>query len=255
MGSTPKHPIDVAADENAPTNPVLDYKFLEPTTERFPMVAINAAALLKTHVNTRESWLQVMSRPLQAAIELAAADLNIELTPHDGGFDFACAPITHSKNCIGECRHAEYHEGKARIQVDTGLEDPKMVLHVLLHELIHAFCPEDGHRGRFPKIMKRLNSVGKMTESNYGYEQMAWFDMLLDNIRPWAEVHKPFAVTPRGQRGKGSRLIKCECLSCGFVMRTTRKHIDANNAKYGGDGHILVCPTCVLYADPMVVYE
>ena len=94
-----------------------------------------------------------------------------------------------------------------------------------------------------------------MTESNYGYEQMAWFDMLLDNIRPWAEVHKPFAVTPRGQRGKGSRLIKCECLSCGFVMRTTRKHIDANNAKYGGDGHILVCPTCVLYADPMVVYE
>jgi hypothetical protein len=225
MATTPNKPIDVAADENAPTDSCL-VLFLEPTTERFPMVVMSSHAKKHTHINTREAWIQEMSGPMDAAIRFAAEDLGIELEPHEGGFDFACAPITHSRRCIGVCRHAEYHNQKARIQIDTSIEDPFLMCHILLHEMVHAFLPSDGHRGRFPKIMRRLNSVGKMTASNYGWEQMAWFDMLLDNIRPWKEVHpKPFKVTPRGQRGKGSRLIKCECpyADCGAIMRVSQK--------------------------------
>ena len=248
--ATQPEPIDVAGNATVAELKIIDALIGENNRTLFPMTVMSIP--FKT-ITTREEWLQVVSQPLCQAVQFAADVLEIDLNPDDAGFDIAVAPFS-TKKTLGKCRYAFGANGKTRIQLCTSIESPIVAVHVLLHEIVHYYTHGDGHRGRFKHIMKRLNSEGRMTATSAGEDQTNWINEIISLLRPWEEVHVPFKVTPRGKRGKGSRLIKCECLQCGFTMRTTRKWIEANNERFGGDGHILVCPTCVYDADPMWIH-
>jgi hypothetical protein len=203
---------------------------------QFPQINLVAKKKMK-RVDTREAWLHEASYLCVAAIKKTAADLNIELTEPKNGYDVSMAPIT-SRRCIGLCYGAsDCRDEKARIVIDVSLECPVRVIHVLLHELVHAYTNGDGHRGRFPKIMKALGSEGKMTATVEGELQAEWIsERVLTLLPEWSSVHSVWSFKRRGQRGKGSRLVKLQCMCCGCIFRMSNKWIE--------EAHALSCPCC-----------
>jgi hypothetical protein len=195
--------------------------FFEPTTDAIP---------------SREGWLNTMSQVLGQAINHAAGIMGITTTapiPTDQDdhhamlhFDITVAP-TNVRRCVGLCRSHHGHENKARIQICPSIECPIEVAHILLHEMVHAFTQGHGHRGNFTKIMKFLDSNSPMTATTAGDAQSDWLTIVLQYFPEWSDVHKPFLVTPRGKRGKGSRMIKVgPCPNCECVFRLSKKWLD-----------------------------
>ena len=204
-------------------------------------------------INTREEWLQVAATIMQPWLDMAVEAENevrririnndvetepIELLHPPLGFDIAVAPV--SPKALGTCRRSEFAENRARITISpklTGDEfknrynlkfgnDAVYLVHVLLHEMVHAYTEGHGHRGYFKAIMKRLNSIGKMTATHPGELQAHLISTrVLPFLPRYNELHVPFDVTPRGKRGKGSRLVKLET-DCGLILRASRTVAD-----------------------------
>lgn len=117
-----------------------------------------------------------------------------------------------------------------RMSVELGGRGKKdescRVADVLLHEMLHTCARHHGHRGAFKQLATALGLTGPMT-ATYATEDL--------RLRIWDDVvtrlgrypHKAVRLVPRGQRGKGSRLIKCTCPACGFNFRTTQKWLTA----------------------------
>lgn len=204
------------------------------------------------NITTREEWCmtacQIMKPWLDQAVvaeqeirrirDSNGVDVVIELLNPPNGFDVAVAPIeTKKRGCLGICRHASKHGDRARIQINPSLSgdeftneysiphgnDAVYLVHVLLHEMVHAYTEGHGHRGYFSALMKRLNSAGKMTATYPGDLQSHLIStQVLPFLPRYTDLHVPFEVTPRGQRGKGSRLIKLTT-DCGLILRASAK--------------------------------
>lgn len=139
-----------------------------------------------------------------------------------------------------------------RMSVEMGGRDTKAdscrVADVLLHEMIHTLARFHGHSGAFKQIATTMGLEGRMTATTASEDlRLRIWDGVVSRLGryPHAKVH----LTPRGQRGKGSRLIKCTCPGCGFNMRTTRKWL---NAGFAVQGHIscpLGCPAPMVHPD------
>jgi len=146
-----------------------------------------------------------------------------------------------SGNALAHCHYAHatgnnYHE--IRMNVTLGgrrtKDESSRVADILLHEMIHTMAIRCGHRGSFALIARTVGLKGALTSTTAS-------DELRDAI--WTQVvtrlgkypHKAVKLIPRGQRKKGSRLIKCICPKCEFNLRTTRKWLDK------AQGH-LYCP-------------
>jgi hypothetical protein len=178
----------------------------------------------------------------------------------DGGFTKGRALAhVHYDSATGNGKH------EIRMSVELGGRktkgDSARVADVLLHEMIHTCATRHGHGGAFALIAKNIGLEGRMTATVAGKQL---------STRIWDEVvstlgrypHAAVELIPRGQRGKGSRLKKCECLQCGFNFRTTGKWILENrrlNATLQGVSidkiprPVFYCPTCTTAAPPMVV--
>ena len=117
-----------------------------------------------------------------------------------------------------------------RMSVELGgrknKDESSRVADVLLHEMVHTCAVHHGHKGAFRVIAQTMGMKGKMTAT------VASDDL---RLRIWDDVvtrlgrypHASVRLIRRGQRGKGSRLIKCLCPKCGFNFRTTQKWINA----------------------------
>ena len=200
---------------------------------------------------TREEWLNQASKWARVFIETTAFRHGIEIEWPEGDFDLAVAEIEGKglKNAIGVCRQSYASEGRARIRICPSMDDEVYIVHVLIHEMVHACTEGDGHRGRFPRLMKALGSAGNPTATIAGPEQSETIMAeVLPYLRPYGEIHIPYKVLKRGERGKGSRLKKIECECCGIIMRASRMVCDVVN---GGpcpamvdlspcDGHLVV---------------
>jgi len=166
---------------------------------------------------------------------------------------FACSLMGGGMTKSGELAHIHYAHAtgnkydEIRMSVELGGRGKKdescRVADVLLHEMIHSCARFHGHKGAFKQIATTMGLTGKMTATvaTDDLRLRIWDDVVSVLGRyPHAKVH----LTPRGQRGKGSRLIKCVCPSCSFNFRTTRKWI--LKAYEGGKG--MACPIgCDVY--------
>lgn len=133
----------------------------------------------------------------------------------------------------------KFHEIRMGVHVGGRAlkNDSCRVADILLHEMIHTCAPRAGHGGAFKQIAHTLGLVGKMTATTASEElRTAIWEQVVSVLGKYP--HAAVKLTPRGQRGKGSRLVKVTCPVCAFNMRTTRKWI----VKAYEENEGLLCP-------------
>jgi len=138
-------------------------------------------------------------------------------------------PSKSIRKRIGEAWSPEVSpNGTYETFISPILDDPIRVLDVLTHELIHhAVGVDKGHGKAFRDCALSLGLEGKMTATYAGEELTKRLNAIVEKLGPYPHG----AIQPSDNKKKqGTRLIKCECPSCGYVARTTNKWIDTYGA-------------------------
>jgi len=167
--------------------------------------------------NTREDWLTAYmeaARPLWAARGVPIPD-NVRI-----GLGFAYG----TRKAIGQCwGSAASKDGAFEIFISPVHTSGLKAADTLCHELAHAVdgC-KNGHKKPFVDICHKvglLKGGGKNAHGEGCPEWHEWSDAILAALGPFP--HAAMDVTlPTKQ---GTRLLKAECESCGFVFRVTAK--------------------------------
>lgn len=124
---------------------------------------------------------------------------------------------------------------------------------LMLHELAHAEnnvlgikdCSGRQHNKKFKAMAERLGLLVHDRDKlvGYGFTDLAdGAKTFLAKIKFDTTIFQAYRGGGTGKRGKvGSRLIKCECSECGYVVRTTNKWLEESGA-----------PLCPCNTQPMV---
>lgn len=169
--------------------------------------------------DTREAWLQRLVAKLRPWYEG-------ELPEHvhvSVGF----SSKGKRSNRVGECWHPEASaDGAPQVFVHPGVADGIEVAAIVVHELIHACRPDAKHGAGFRAVAVRLGLGGKMTATTYGEELRAKLVAIVEKIGPYPHPQLSSGISSNGPK-QTTRLVKLECESCGYTVRTSQKWIDA----------------------------
>uniref|UniRef100_A0AAU7VHV8 Transcription elongation protein n=1 Tax=Dinoroseobacter phage vB_DshS_R26L TaxID=3161158 RepID=A0AAU7VHV8_9CAUD len=182
----------------------------------------------KTPFKTREEWLVAFTK--RARVEFKKHGYEI---PENVRMAVGFTSTGARGKRIGECWTDEASEdGAFEIFIDPKLGDPSRVADVLTHELIHATVGiEAGHKKPFVDCMNAVGLVGKPTATVAGVDWHKWADPILSDLGPLPHA----AIKPgNGKKKQTTRMIKCECVNCGFTFRTSAKWLE--------NGEDLRCP-------------
>lgn len=175
-----------------------------------------------TFHTTREAWLTAAVRALTPVLEATGA--SVPPVRVSVGW-----PGGRGKKqaVIGQCWAAEASaDSVAQVFISPVLSDPALVLSTLLHELVHAVdSNKSGHRGQFARIARAAGLEGKMTATVASDALSARLQPVIDGLGTY-----PHAALRAGSQGahkpQGTRMLKVECMHCGYTVRTTQKWID-----------------------------
>jgi hypothetical protein len=174
---------------------------------------------------TREQWLAKAAVKLTRRIEAAGFKMP-EKVRYTCGFPSKSA-LAKKRQRIGECWDAGCSkDGTFEISVSPTQADATRVLDILLHEMIHsAVGLECGHKGNFKKCAVACGLDGKMTATTAGPELAKDLTKLAEQLGPYphAKLEGRKSNAPKKQ---GTRMLKLECVDCGYVARTTKKWIE-----------------------------
>lgn len=137
---------------------------------------------------------------------------------------------------VGECwdKASSGDKERAHIFIIPTLTDPVEILHILLHELIHASVGNAcGHRKEFRKVAVELGLKPPMTATTPSEPLKRVLEGLSKELGEYP--HPGLKPMPRGL--KGSRLIKVECFSCGCILRMTNKWLETVGTPTCGCGN------------------
>jgi hypothetical protein len=187
---------------------------------------IEIPGLSKIHAN-RETWLLAAVEELDALIldETGAAKAPVRVScgwPSTGAIKRANAKSRR----IGECWHSGASgDGTREIFISPALDHPVEVVGVLLHELIHAYLPEEvGHKAPFARIARAVGLAGKPT-ATFVEAETDLAETIVEIIRRLGEYpHKVLDRAPRTP--EKTRMLKVECPCCGYILRTARKNLE-----------------------------
>jgi hypothetical protein len=159
-------------------------------------------------------------------------------------------------HALGLCYAKSSSTGNKRvIEVDRETDDLWETIDTVAHEVTHAVLDEnEGHKGRFPKLVKDLFKLGGKPTSTRPTEEMKelFYDFLVAN-----GGYPHIAFRPR-HRKQTTRMVKVWCtdFTCvggteksmlqgiGFIFRASSKAIQ--NAVDAGRS--LTCPVCMATA-------
>lgn len=169
---------------------------------------------------TREAWLQDVTeriRPWYEEVGITVPAVRIGV-----GFTSKGARSTR----VGECWHPEASDdGVPQVFIHPGYNDPEAVAAVLVHELVHAAIgPGKKHGPEFRRPAVALGLEGRMTATTPSPALLARLAPVLAEVGPY-----PHGALRPGSSGsstgpkQGTRMLKCECPVCGYMVRTTRK--------------------------------
>jgi hypothetical protein len=185
-------------------------------------------------IDTREAWLT----------EAACIILEGTILPKCPGAQMPPVRITvgwpkgsrGGQKAIGQCFvRAASTDGVNEVFISPEIDDPMVILPVLVHELLHAVLDcQDGHRGRFAVYARSCGLEGPLTATHAGKALAADLAGLADALG--AFPHSKMDVSHR--KIAGTRQLKVSCGACGFVARTSLMQI---MRWQGGDP---VCPVC-----------
>ena len=119
-------------------------------------------------------------------------------------------------------------DGAHETYISPVLDDPVEVLSVLVHELVHhAVGIEAGHKAPFKRLATSVGLEGKMTATHAGETLTAELGIMAEELGPYPHGKMDLG---QGKKVQTTRLMKCECLECGYVVRTTAKWLDLYGA-------------------------
>lgn len=144
-------------------------------------------------------------------------------------------PYRGKKDTIGQCWDSIASSDKhfeIFITPKLAADDSARILDVLAHELCHAVAgSKAAHGPKFKAVAISVGLQGKMTCTTAGEELGAWCAAFVKKHGPCPSGR----LNPLDRVGKqGTRLIKCECETCGYVVRTTKKWLDEAGAPHCG---------------------
>lgn len=186
------------------------------------------AALASNSPATREEWLLIFAEAMRPHIKTLAG-LDLPLFRVTCGFPSIKGLITAKGYRAGECWPASLSDDNhAEIFISPVIDDVRDVARILSHELLHAALPQAGHNRTFQKAARDIGLTKPYTSTPTTPQFWEWCEDELGQMPPYPhaklQAHKsrPIAA-PKKQT---NRQMKCECKSCGYVARTTRKWID-----------------------------
>lgn len=170
---------------------------------------------------TREQWLNEFTRRARPVFKARGYTIpdNVRVSV---GFTSKGA----RSNRIGECwsSHAS-EDGVFEIFITPAIGDASRIADIHTHELIHATVGlEAGHKKPFVDCMRAVGLIGKPTATLAGPGWHEWADKIIDSLGPLP--HAALKAGGNGQKKQTTRMIKCECGTCGFIMRTSAQWIE-----------------------------
>lgn len=190
---------------------------------------------MEQNFDTREAWLTAGALRVAEHIH-SASGLTVPATLRIG---VGWPAKGKRSNTLSECwpRKAS-DDGVNEIVMRTTVREPVELLAVLTHECIHAALNcEDKHGGRFKKAHAALGFEGGAKTSTPGLALRGTLELLAQELGeyPGTRGLRDGADSSAGKK-QTTRMLKCECDTCGFVFRTTATWIEAAN-------YALRCPS------------
>lgn len=167
--------------------------------------------------STREDWLLAAVVALTPAF--AAQGLTVPAVRVSCGF-----PSNAKRSgAIGECWSAKASNDRTvEILVSPTVDQPRAVLEVLVHELVHA-CGHMNHGARFGKacMMMGLMPTGSSWKSTKGDST---FDTRYQAVLSGLGAYPHAKLNMRAEvKTQATRMLKALCPSCGYTIRLTAK--------------------------------
>jgi hypothetical protein len=125
---------------------------------------------------------------------------------------------------IGECWSPDNAADKrSQIFISPMLEAYDDVLATLAHELVHAVVGLQAKHGKvFKQCALAVGLTGKMTSTEASEALQATFATWLPDLGAYPHA----GLSAMSRTKQSTRLIKCQCSECGYVVRTTAKWIE-----------------------------
>lgn len=170
----------------------------------------------------RQEWLESASLKVRSLFEAKGFDVPEKIRVSIG---FPKGGGGGSKK-IGQCWSPSASSDKySEVFISPELKDSVRILGVLAHEFVHATVGcEAGHKGPFKRCAEAIGLTGKMTATTEGPSFVTWAQTVTQVI---GQYPAGALASMASQRKQTTRLLKCECGSCGYTVRTTQKWIDA----------------------------
>lgn len=164
----------------------------------------------------RQAWLEQAVKQLRPYFKIWGATIPDTLRVSIG--------FTSTRKHIGECYYSTASsDGHREIFVSPVVADSAGLLGTLAHELCHAALPDgEGHGKAFRALATRIGLEGKMTATTTGERLKVWVDAFIGD---WGE-YPAGSITRSSMKKQKTYLVKVECLSCGYVARTTSKWLE-----------------------------
>lgn len=180
-------------------------------------------------MSTRETWLIDAVAALEGAFFEAAVPVRVSV-----GWPSTLG-LSKRKRRVGECWKPEAtKDGIPHIFISPIIEEPVIVLSILLHELIHSRHPDAEHKGVFVTEARRVGLTAPWTATMPGDELIETLKGMAENLGPFP--HTALVPTTRLAKVQSTRMLKTECKESGYIARLTKKWID----EYGPP----ICPHC-----------
>jgi len=178
---------------------------------------------------TREEWLNFVADELRPHFKSHGFPI-----PAKVRFGIGFMATGYRSKAIGECWDVKASADKTiEIFIAPSQDNAKKVAGILTHELVHgAVGNEHGHKAPFKHACTVLGLEGKATQALPGEAMYAEvIDPILRKAGPLP--HKQLRGTI-SRKKQATRLLKCECNTCGYLARVTKKWIEEIGAPYCG---------------------
>lgn len=165
--------------------------------------------------DTREEWLSAAVLLLLPTFARHSADLDAST------IRVACGWPLGKRTALGQAwSRTASRAGRAEVFISPIEESAVEVLGTLVHELVHVATPGSGHGPTFKRLALRVGLEGKMRSAGPGAELRTKLVEMARDLGPY-----PHAMLRPGdgEKKQGTRMLKVECPSCGYTVRTTAK--------------------------------
>ena len=108
---------------------------------------------------------------------------------------------------------------------------PAQIAAILAHELVHAAVGiAAGHGRAFKRVSVGLGLVGPMRATTPGDAFLSAIAPILAAVGPLPHARLDTGSATTRPRKQAARMLKCECSTCGYTVRTARKGLETAGA-------------------------